>query len=114
MVKKYRKARKRKRRSSIPTHVGGQIFALLRSMGGSPQKARLAKLWNEWLEVMGNEFSGAIPLGHKDGTLFLGVEDSMEMQELGLQSSLILEKVNDYMEEEYFSRLRVTLHITRE
>lgn len=91
--------------------LGNEIFLLLKSMGGNPKRARLASLWNEWGEVMGGEFSRALPLGHHDRTLLLGVEDAMEIQELGLQSNLILEKVNEYMEEEYFSRLRIFLHI---
>lgn len=108
MVKKYRK---RKHRSSIPAQVGNEVFLLLKSMGGNPKRARLASLWAEWQKVMGKEFSSAVPLGHHDRTLLLGVEDAMEIQELGLQSSLILQRVNEYMEEEYFSRLRICLHI---
>lgn len=111
MVKKYRKTIKRKHRRSIPLPVGNEVFILLKNMGGNPKRARLASLWDEWQEVMGNEFSKAVPLGHHDKTLLLGVQDSMEIQELCLQSSLILQRVNDYMDEEYFSQLRISLYI---
>ena len=111
MVKKYRKSAQRKHRRSIPIHVGNEILLLLKSMGGNPKRARLASLWMEWRGVMGDEFANVIPLGHHDKTLLLGAGDAMEIQELALQSGLILEKVNEYLQEEYFSRVRITLHI---
>lgn len=83
-------------------------------MGGSPEKARLASLWTEWSEVMGEDLAWVIPLGHHETTLLLGVEDAMEIQELGMQSPLILEKVNRYLEREYFSRLRISLYTQRD
>lgn len=112
MVKKYRNRGKRIIRSSSPEAVGEGVFALLEAMGGSPERARLAGLWRDWAEVMGEEFAWTIPLGHQGGILFLGVEDAMEIQELGLQSALILERANAYMEREYFSRLRISIRFS--
>lgn len=111
MVKKYRNKAKRKHRRSIPIHVGNEILLLLNSMGGNPIRARLASLWAEWGEVVGEDFSSAVPLGHHNKTLLLGAGDAMEIQELALQSNLILERVNTYLEEEYFSHVRITLHM---
>lgn len=107
MVKKYRKGKAP--RISAPARVGADVFKILEAMGGSPERARLAGLWKDWDKVMGEEFSWAKPLGHHDRVLFLGAGDSMEIQELGLQSELILERANKYMRAEYFSRLRVSI-----
>lgn len=109
MVKKYKK--NKIERISTPRQIGDEVFILLKAMGGSPERARLASLWRDWDKVMGAEFASTIPLGHHERILFLGVEDAMEIQELSLQSALILERVNAYMEKEYFSRLRISIHI---
>ena len=114
MVKKFRIGKKRIQRNSLPEQMGQNIFTLLKAMGGSPEKARLASLWTKWSEVVGEDFCWVIPLGHHDKTLLLGVEDAMEIQELGMQSPLILEKVNTYLEREYFSRLRIYIYTQRD
>lgn len=93
----------------MPELVGGDILILLQKMGGSPVRIRLAALWQAWPEVMGKEFSWITPLGHKEGTLFIGVQNAMEIQELTLQAPQILELVNDFMEREYFTSLRISL-----
>lgn len=111
MVKKYRKHKNKIERISRPAPIGDEVFNLLKTMGGNSGRIRLAALWKDWNKVMGEEFAWTVPLGHHDKILFLGVEDAMEIQELGLQSELILERVNAYMEEEYFSRLRITIRV---
>ena len=108
MVKKYGK-RGQARRDSLPERIGGGAFALLRAMGGTPERIRLAGLRAEWGKVIGDGFGSLSLLGHHGSTLLLGVEDAMEMQELSFMSPQILERVNAYMEAEYFSRLRIAI-----
>lgn len=109
MVKKYRKYDAKKSRTAEPEKIGESIFILLKDMGYTRERIRLAALWENWMQVMGEEFCWIIPLGNKAGTLFLGVENAMEIQEITLQSPQILERVNLFMGMEYFSQLRVTL-----
>ena len=64
--------------------------------------------------VMGEDLASlAIPLGHKKNTLRLGAEDSMAAQEIAMQSTEVLERVNAFMSEQYFSRVQVELVMGR-
>lgn len=59
---------------------------------------RLARLWVAWGEVLGPELSQMVkPLGNRERTLLLLVEDSMVMQEVHYQLQTILRLVNDYL-----------------
>lgn len=107
MVKKSKY--KKKHISSSPTLVGSNIYNLLHAMGGNPGRSRLARLWSDWGKVVGEEFAWVEPLGHKNDTLFLGVEDAMEIQEVTMRSTELLGLVNAYMESEYFTRLKISL-----
>lgn len=93
----------------MPELVGGDILLLLQRMGGSPDRIRIAALWKAWPKVLGEEFAWIIPLGHKESTLFVGVQNAIEIQELTLQSPQILDLVNEFMEREYFTTLRISL-----
>ncbi|MEG2172869.1 MAG: DUF721 domain-containing protein [Desulfovibrionaceae bacterium] len=77
---------------------------------GQPEQARLIRLWQNWPMVMGPELAPlAWPLGHRNAVLLVGGEDAMSMQELSLQSGEILERVNAFMDEPFFSEVRVSL-----
>lgn len=77
---------------------------------GKPEQARLIRLWQNWPMVMGPELAAlAWPLGHRNRVLLVGGEDAMSMQELSLQSGEILERVNAFMDEAFFSEVRVSL-----
>lgn len=70
----------------------------------------IAALWQNWSMILGEYLGGlAFPLGHKDETLIIGAEDNMAMQELSLQSPEILERVNAFMDEEVFSKVKLEL-----
>lgn len=107
MVKKSKYGKKH--HSSSPTLIGSSIYNLLHAMGGNPGRGRLARLWSDWENVVGEEFAWVEPLGHKNDILFLGVEDAMEIQEITMRSTEILRLVNAYMESEYFTRLKISL-----
>ncbi len=82
---------------------------LLLGLGGK-ERLHLAALWENWDMAMGPDIAAlALPLGHKEGTLNIGAEDTMAMQELSLQSDDILERANAFMDSPFFNRVRVIL-----
>lgn len=81
---------------------------------GGREHARLTHLWAHWEMVMGEELASlAIPLGHKKDALLLAAEDSMAAQDIVMQSGEVLERVNAFMNEPYFSRIQVELVMGR-
>lgn len=91
--------------------VGKVLDGLLRGMG-RPEQARLTRLWQHWDMVMGPELAAlAWPLGQRNGVLLVGGEDAMAMQELSLMADEILERANAFMEEAFFSTVKVSLSL---
>lgn len=110
MVKQANFKKIRKRRHAQPALISENIFTLLESMGGQRERGLLDGLWQNWNNVLGAELAGiAAPLGHKKDTLLLGAQDAMDIQELYLRSAEVLERVNNFLKFNYFSRLKVTL-----
>lgn len=100
--------------------------ALLASMGGTPERAGLQRLWDNWETALGAELAAlAMPLGHHAGrpsaraggkegaTLLLGAEDAMLMQELRFRGDEILARVNAFLGQPYFSAVQVSLPLGR-
>ena len=70
----------------------------------------VAALWQNWQAVLGEDLAViAMPLGHKGDQLIIGAEDNMAMQELSLQAPEILERVNAFMGEDIFVKVKVAL-----
>ncbi len=90
-------------------HVGN----LLQRFWSTPEHRRalqLVALWTTWDAVVDPDLAGlAKPLGHKDRTLFLGVEDAIAMQEVSLQIPVILHAVNSALGEPFFDKVRLDL-----
>lgn len=90
-------------------HVGN----LLQRFLSTPEHRRalqLVELWTTWDAVLAPDLAQlAKPLGHKDGTLFLGVEDAIAMQEVSLQIPAILHAVNAALGEPFFDKIRLDL-----
>lgn len=108
MVKKHLDNPANIRKNSEPIPVGDCVFALLEAMGGSKERSRLSGLWQAWPEVLGEDVAGTVEvLGHKNGILQLGVEDSMQMQEMLYQVEDILAKVNAFLGSAYFKDIRL-------
>lgn len=81
---------------------------------GGPEHERLTLLWEHWEMVMGENLASlAIPLGHKKDVLILAAEDSMAAQDIVMQSGEVLERVNAFMNEQYFLRIQVGLIMGR-
>lgn len=108
--------------------AGGQaslreaLLGLLESMGGTPERACLQGLWDNWEKVLGPELAAiAQPLGHHgDGkgaggraALLLGAEDAMLLQELRFRGEEILERVNGFLGQAYFCEVKVSLPLGR-
>ena len=107
MVKRRKKFRKG---TVAPVSVGALLPQLLQRMGGSPLRAKLANLWRQWADVLGEELAAlAVPLGAKDDLLLLGAEDAMLLQELHFLAEDILERVNAFLEQDAFHHVRVSL-----
>ncbi|MBT8764460.1 DUF721 domain-containing protein [Desulfohalobiaceae bacterium Ax17] len=71
---------------------------------------RLAQLWNNWSEVVGSKLADLIrPLGHKQHTLILGADDSIVIQEMNFFAPQILERVNDFLDQPFFDKIRFEL-----
>ncbi len=71
---------------------------------------RLSYLWRNWDMVMGEELRLlAIPLGHRKDTLIVGAEDNMAQQELVYYTYEMLERVNAFLDEPFFTKVQVDL-----
>lgn len=90
-------------------HIGN----LLQGFWSTPKHRRalrLVALWTAWDAVVDPDLARlAKPLGHKDRTLFLGVEDAIAMQEVSLQTPDILHAVNTALGEPFFDKVRLDL-----
>ncbi|SHN56225.1 DUF721 domain-containing protein [Desulfovibrio litoralis] len=78
------------------------------------ESMRLTRLWLAWSEVLGEDLAELVkPLGNKDRTLVLAVEDSIMMQEAHYQLQTIMRLVNEYlwdiMGENFFVKAQLTL-----
>lgn len=109
MVKKSKNFRYGKLQSSSPRLVGEDIFVLLERMGGSPRPAGLLLLQRNWNKVAEELALEASLKGHKNSILILEVENSIQMQELHMRSSEILDRVNAFLDEGYFETIRIGL-----
>lgn len=105
--KRLRKTKRRgmRRASSLVALVRGG----LKHRSPKSDGLRFTTLWRAWEDVLGPLAPLMKPLGHKDRTLILGVEDSLLMQEAAFYTDQILTNVNAFLEEEVFDKVRVNL-----
>lgn len=102
--------------------LGEALAALLEAMGGTPERAGLQHLWDNWETALGAELAAlAMPLGQRAGrpssragdregaTLLLGAEDAMLMQELRFRGDEILARVNAFLGHPHFAAVQVSL-----
>lgn len=101
------------------------LLSLLESMGGTPERAGLQRLWDNWETALGAELANmAQPLGHRRApkggeparqglTLLLGAEDAMLLQELRFRGEEILERVNGFLGRACFCEVQVSLPLGR-
>ncbi|WP_457571746.1 DUF721 domain-containing protein [Desulfovulcanus sp.] len=72
---------------------------------------RLAQMWSNWSEIVGSEELANMirPLGHRQRTLILGAEDSIVIQEMNFFVPQLLDKVNDFLGQSFFDKIRFEL-----
>lgn len=84
----------------------GRVLSRYDKKGGY----RLVRLWLEWPAVVGPEVAElASPLGHKDGTLILHTEDAIAAQQLTYFAPEILARVNEFLGQVCFDKVRFEL-----
>jgi hypothetical protein len=78
--------------------------------GNAAIELRIAALWAAWGELFGPDLGDmAAPLGRRQRTLVLGVEEPMVMQELSMFSQELLDRVNGFLGEKYFDKISLEL-----
>ena len=93
------------RRSGKTSALSDGLEGWLSAHGMKPQHYMLTQLWKNWEVVMGPDIAAlAHPLGHRNGILLVGGDDSCAMQELSYAAPEILERVNAFMNEDYFHK----------
>ncbi len=103
------------RRSGGMSRLGDGLGAWLAARGMEPHRMLLEQLYKSWDIVLGEEFSSmAHPLGSRKTVLLIGCDDSCSMQELSFAVPEILERVNAFMNEEFFTKVELHLLMGRE
>lgn len=105
---------RKRRKNSCPVTATEVLASVLAGLGAAPgqgeERARLRQLWLNWNMVMGPDLAPlARPLGHRRDLLLIGAEDAMLAQELHLMADEMLERVNAFMEQPFFSAVKVSL-----
>ncbi len=97
------------RRYGMPEGIQAALSRFLQKLG-KPEQVLLTQLWQHWAMVMGPELNALTwPLGHKKGVLIVGGEDAMSVQEISFMSEEILERVNAFMGQAFFTTVRAQL-----
>ena len=105
---------RKRQKDSQPVHAMEVMASVMAGLGAAPgqgeTRARLQQLWLNWGMVMGPDLAPlARPMGHHRDVLLIGAEDAMLAQELHLMAGEMLERVNAFMEQPFFSAIKVSL-----
>ena len=105
---------RKRQKDAHPVPAMEVMASVLAGLGAAPgqgeTRARLQQLWLNWAMVMGPELAPlARPMGHHRDLLLIGAEDAMLAQELHLLAGEMLERVNAFMEQPFFTAIKVTL-----
>ena len=105
---------RKRQKDAQPVPAMEVMTSVLAGLGVAPgqgeARARLQQLWLNWPMVMGPDLAPlARPMGHHRDLLLIGAEDAMLAQELHLMADEILERVNAFMEQPFFSAIKVSL-----
>ncbi len=76
---------------------------------GCEERFALVSLWRNWDDVMGPLAGMVMPLGSRDRTLIVGVEDSAVQQEMHYYGPMIVDNANAFLEKKVFDKVRVEL-----
>ena len=105
---------RKRQKDSQPVHAMEVMTSVMAGLGAAPgqgeTRARLQQLWLNWGMVMGPDLAPlARPMGHHRDVLLIGAEDAMLAQELHLMAGEMMERVNAFMEQPFFSAIKVSL-----
>lgn len=93
-----------------PARTGNVLEKVFISLGASPEQAKLSRLWRSWDAVLGPDLAPlARPLGHHDDKLLIGAEDAVLLQELYYMGPEIVRRVNEFLQEDFFTAVKVSL-----
>ena len=93
-----------------PARTGSVLEKVFISLGASPEQAKLSRLWRSWDAVLGADLAPlARPLGHHDDKLLIGAEDAVLLQELYYMGPEIVRRVNEFLQEDFFTAVKVSL-----
>jgi len=93
-----------------PEFAGSGLQDCLRGLDREGINLGMVRLWSAWADIFGPEMAGMLrPLGHKKRVLIIGCEDSLVMQEMNYFQGEILNRVNSFLQTEYFDKVRLEL-----
>lgn len=93
-----------------PERTGNVLEKVFISLGASPEQAKLSRLWRSWDAVLGPDLAPlARPLGHHDDRLLIGAGDAVLLQELYYMGPEIVRRVNGFLQEDFFTAVKVSL-----
>ena len=93
-----------------PARTESVLEEVFISLGASPEQAKLSRLWRSWDAVLGPDLAPlARPLGHHDDRLLIGAEDAVLLQELYYMGPEIVRRVNEFLQEDFFTAVKVSL-----
>lgn len=88
--------------------------SLLSHIPGAPEGKLLVRLWRHWEDAVGPELAEwAHPLGSHQGTLRIGVDDAMGINELVFYGPQILYDVHQFLGQELFDNVQGELLMGR-
>ena len=98
-----------------PARTGSVLEKVFISLGASPEQAKLSRLWRSWDAVLGPDLAPlARPLGHHDDKLLIGAEDAVLLQELYYMGPEIVRRVNEFLQEDFFTAVQVSLMLAHQ
>lgn len=87
-------------------HSLGEVLKAFERLPAYKDKIYLARLRQMWVEHMTKSFADSVKLVHlKKGQLYLRVESSVIRHELQISENQIRKKLNDWIGEEYISKV---------
>jgi hypothetical protein len=94
--------------------TAAELLAVFLGRPEARRACRVVDLYQAWPEAVGEELAGHVrPLGHRDGTLRLGVDDPVVMQEMTFAVPELLARVNAWLGQNAFDKVQFDLIGTR-
>lgn len=114
MKRNYYKRKKQEKRIAEPVQFVDFVDDVLDTLAQNPHQAQLAELWNNWVLIVGEELIAyAKPIGERNGTLCVGAENSLQLQEIRMHYEEILARANAFMKafgyKDFFKKLECSL-----